>query len=328
MPQRDKIALVVAGGSIGMAFSEHQEGHAPGLNAEDIAHWLPEKTREELEVVDWSHQPSTHFSIRMTTDLVEVLKKLVVDGVRGIVVTCGTDVLDEMAYLTDLLWAYPQPVIFTGAMRSSDQIGSDAVVNLYQALLAVQAESVWGMGVLVCFQDQLFAASEVSEEIPHRRDPFASPGRGPVGEIRQDQVVVLRRPKRPTSFGNAVTPAREVELVTASLGGGERLLGALAQCTTLDGLVLAGFGLGNVPPSWLPHIKTILKNDVAVVITSRCSQGTVDSRHNFEGSARRLLEFGVLSGGEKRPPQARLRLAVALGAGLKGDDLRNYLLES
>ncbi len=328
MPQREKIALVIAGGSLGMIFSERQEGHAPGLSAEEITRWLPEEIRQDLIIVDWSHQPSTHFSIRMTTDLVEVLKKLVVDGVQGIVVTCGTDVLDEMAYLTDLLWAYPQPVIFTGAMRPSDLVGSDAMINLHQSLLAVRSESVWGTGVLACFQDQLFAASEVIEEIPHRRDPFAAPGRGPVGEIRYDHVVLLRRPQRPTSFGNAVTPAREVELVTATLGGGERLLSALAQCPSLEGLVLAGFGLGNVPPSWLPHIKTILKNDVAVVVTSRCPQGTVDTLYGFEGSARRLLEFGVLSGGERRPTQARLRLAVGLGAGLKGDELRNYLLET
>ncbi|QTX32806.1 asparaginase [Aminithiophilus ramosus] len=328
MPQRDKIALVAAGGSMGMIFSERQEGHAPGLSAEDIARWLPEEIRRDILVVDWSHQPSSHFSIRMTTDLVEVLKKLVVDGVQGIVVTCGTDVLEEMAYLTDLLWTYPQPVIFTGAMRPSDLVGSDAMINLHQSLLAVRCEAVWGLGVLACFQDQLFAASEITEEIPHRRDPFAAPGLGPVGEIRYDRIVLVRRPKRPTSFSSAVTPAREVELVTAALGGGERLIAALAQGAPLDGLVLAGFGLGNVPPAWLPHIKTLLKNNVPLVVTSRCPQGTVDTLYGFEGSARRLLEFGVFSGGSRRPVQARLRLSVGLGAGLQGDDLRKYLLET
>lgn len=328
MSQREKIALVSAGGSVGMLFSGKQEGHVPALSAEDIAQWLPEETRQEVLVVDWSHQPSSHFSIRMTTDLVDVLRKLVLDGVQGIIVTCGTDVLEEMAYLTDLLWTYPQPVIFTGAMRPSDLVGSDAMINLHQSLLAVRCEAIWGLGVLACFQDQLFAASEIREEIPHRRDPFAAPGLGPVAEIRYDSIVLLRRPKRPTSFGNAVTPAREVELITATLGGGERILSALAQSPALEGLVMAGFGLGNVPPAWLPHIKILLRNNVTLVVTSRCHQGTVDTLYGFEGSARRLLEFGVLSGGARRPLQARLRLAVGLGVGLEGEDLRKYLLET
>jgi L-asparaginase len=327
MPKRGKTALVIAGGSIGMVYNEKQDAHIPGLSAEEILGWVAPEMAEDIEVTDWSHQPSSHYTIRMTTDLVEVMKKLVQDGVQGVVVTCGTDVLEEMAYLTDLLWDYPQPVIFTGAIIPSDLTGSDARINLHQSLLAVSCESVWGMGVLVCFQDQIFAASEISQVVSHRRDPFRAPGRGPLGEICYDQVRIHRRPRRPRILSSTTAPAREVELVSASLGGGDRILSCLCESDTLDGVVLAGFGLGNVPPAWLPHLKTLSKKGIPVVITSRCQQGQVNDLFGFEGTARRLSEFGVLLGGKCNPLQARLRLAVGLGAGLDHKALQEYLLE-
>ncbi|HBG14714.1 MAG TPA: asparaginase, partial [Synergistaceae bacterium] len=110
MPHRDKIAFVGTGGTISMTFSSKQNGYVPTLSAQDLVEMLPADLKSDLQVIDWSHQPSSHYTIRMTTDLVELLRKLVKDGVSGIVVTCGTDSLEEMAYLTDLLWAYPQPV--------------------------------------------------------------------------------------------------------------------------------------------------------------------------------------------------------------------------
>ncbi len=327
MPKRGKTALVIAGGSIGMVYNEKHEAHTPGLSTEEILKWVPTEMADGLEITDWSHQPSSHYTIRMTTDLVEVMKKLVQDGIQGIVVTCGTDVLEEMAYLTDLLWDYPQPIIFTGAIVPSDITGSDARINLYQAFLTVSSEAVWGLGVLVCFQDQIFAASEITQAISHRRDPFRAPGRGSLGEICYDTIQIYRRPQRPRILNSSITPAREVELVHSCLGGGGRILSCLCESDTLEGIVLAGFGLGNVPPSWLPYLKTLQKKKIPVVVTSRCIQGQVNNLFGFEGTARKLAEFGILLGGKCRPLQARLRLAVGLGAGLENEELQKYLLE-
>lgn len=288
--------------------------------------WLPAELPCEIQPYEWTRQPSCHYTIGMTTDLVELLRKAVKDGVQGIVVTCGTDLLEEMAYLTDLLWAYPQPVIFTGAMIPSDRPGSDSGLNLVQAFQSASSDTTWGQGVMVCFQEQLFAASEVRKVHSTRRDAFESPGRGPVAEIVQGKVLLHRSPLRTATLGEYVTPAREIELVWAALGCGERLLSCLAKGPELDGLVLAGAGAGNVPPSWQPHIRTFLKAETPVVITSRCAQGRVGRMYGYEGSAKRLLEMGVLDGGGLRPTQARLKLAVGLGGGLKSKALQLYLL--
>ena len=326
MPDLPKIAFVVAGGTIGMLFSERHGGHVPSLGADEMLKWLPGSLPCELVPIDWARQPSCHYTIGMTTDLVELLRKTVKEGAQGIVVTCGTDLMEEMAYLTDLLWPYPQPVVFTGAVLPPDCPGSDSKLNLIQAFTAAASEKCWGQGVTVCFQDQLFAASEVRKVHSSRRDAFESPGRGPIAEIVQDKVLLYRTPFRSATLGEYVTPAREIELVWAALGCGERLLGCLSRGPDLDGLVLAGTGSGNVPPSWQPHIRSFLKREIPVVITSRCTQGRVGRLYGYEGSAKRLIEMGVLDGGGLRPTQARLKLAVGLGGGLKGKSLQLYLL--
>ncbi len=314
MPHRDKIAFVGTGGTISMTFSSKQNGYVPTLSAQDLVEMLPADLKSDLQVIDWSHQPSSHYTIRMTTDLVELLRKLVKDGVSGIVVTCGTDSLEEMAYLTDLLWAYPQPVVFTGAMRPPGLQGSDAMTNLSQAVKAASSECMWGMGVLACFQDQLFAASEVAKEVAHRRDAFSAPGRGPVADFVGGEIRIIRKPNRPPAIEGAIMPAKDVEIVWASLGGGDWILSCISKSKSLEGLVLAGFGVGNIPPSWIQYLKPLIKNDTAVVITTRCRRG------------RRLLEMGVMDGGGLRPEQARLRLAVGLGANFSREDLQLYLL--
>ena len=326
MPNLPRIAFVVTGGTIGMLYSERHGGHVPSLGAEEMLPWLPPSLPCEIVPYNWARQPSCHYTIGMTTDLIELLRKTVKDGAQGIVVTCGTDLMEEMAYLTDLLWPYPQPVVFTGAVLPSDCPGTDSGLNLAQAFIAASSDSAWGQGVTICFQDQLFAASEARKVHSFRRDAFEAPGRGPVAEIAQDKILFYRSPRRAATLGEYVTPAREIEMVWAALGCGERLLGCLAKGPDLDGLVLAGAGSGNVPPSWQPHIRSFLKREIPVVIASRCFQGRVGRMYGYEGSAKRLIEMGVLDGGDLRPTQARLKLAVGLGGGLKSKSLQLYLL--
>lgn len=328
MPKRGKIALVVAGGQMSLK-GEEETSRQSSKSGETMLSWLPKDLPFEIILVDWSHQPSSHYTMRMTTDLVQILNKLVVDGIDGIVVSSGTDTLEEMSYLADLMWTYPQPVIFTAATRPYEEIGSDAMLNLTQAVIAASSQKCWGLGVLVCMQDQLFAASEITESANHRRNAFLAPDRGPVGEVMGKNIDILRLHKRGKVLAGSFAPARNVELVTSSLGGGELVLKLLAETSEkdLDGLVVAGFGDGSVPPSWIPFLRKILRDNIPIVITSRCIKGRTRPSYTFEGSLDRLLELGAYDGGSLKPVQARLKLAVALGAGLKGNDLQKYLLD-
>jgi L-asparaginase len=327
MTQQGAFALVVAGGEMVIRAKESPQGAA--VPPEELLRLVPEDILPRIRTLDWSHQPGAHYSVRMTMDLVQILWKLVREGTNAIVVTCGADTIEEMAYLTDLLWAYPQPVIFTCATRPHDSRGSDGPLNLAQAFCAASSEKCWGLGVLLCAHDLLFSASEVCEVANQRRCAFAAPDRGPVGEIVERNLYMLRAAKRSKVLESVSTPARNVELIQATLGGGDIVLEgiALAKTKSLDGLLLSGFGNGDVPPSWLPHIRTVVREGIPVAVTSRCVGGRTRSCLSHEGSFSRLLEMGVLDAGGLTPLKARLKLAVGIGAGLQGKSLQDYLLD-
>ncbi len=327
MPTQN-ITLVIAGGELTMTGAGSTTQIKNEFDEQLIRSWLPPSVSESVTIVDWSHQPCSHYSVRLTADLVDLLSQRVVGGAHAVVVSCGTDAVEEMAYLADLLWVYPQPLIFATSHTPPDAPGSDAVTVLCEAIYAARARETWGQGALVCAGGRLFAASDIVENANYGRCGFDGTFRGAIASIVGENVFVWQAPKRSRVFDAPFTPARDVEVLYATLGGGERFLQLLAEDERrLDGLVVAGFGGGNVYPAWTPYLKTIARAGVPVVAVSRCPQGCVFSSESFEGSFSKLSEFGVMSGGFLTPEQARLKLAVGIGAGLKGDDLQNYLLD-
>ena len=118
---------------------------------------------DSVKLVDWSHQPGSHYSLHMTGDLVELLNQQVTGGAHAVVVFCGSDAAEEMAYLADLMWIYPQPLIFAVTRSTPGEPGSDALKVMSEALTAANARESWGQGVLLCANGRLYAASDVTE---------------------------------------------------------------------------------------------------------------------------------------------------------------------
>lgn len=323
------ITLVLAGGEIAMSVTD---GTIPSRTplAEEVSEDLPECFRERVKIIDWSHQPGSHYSVRMTADLIELLSQQVTAGASAVAVLCGADAIEEMAYLADLLWVYPQPLIFTATHMPKGPDSDDIRILLNETLLAASSRETWGQGVLVCADGELFAASDIVESADYGRKGFEGTFRGAIGSIIGQDVVLWQAPKRSKIFDAPFTPAKDVELLFASLGAGERFLQLLTEddeFESIDGLVIAGFGGGNVYPAWVPYLRTLCREDIPVVMVSRCTKGTVLSDVPFEGSFAKLHELGVMSGGFLTPLRARLKLAVGIGAGLKGEELQNYLLD-
>ena len=121
--------------------------------------------------------------------------------------------------------------------------------------------------------------------------------------------------------------ARNIPIITASFGDGDIILKSLLdkRFEELDGLIVSGFGDGDLPSTWVPMLKKILKSEIPIVLTSRYPFGCVQSNEDFEGSAAQMLDMGLISAGMLSPYQARIRLAVGMAAGLKGDDLAKYM---
>ena len=330
MTQRDKIALILAGGQI-IHKSVSDESEAAPLEEEELLSYFQDEIREKFYLVGWSYQPVSHYTLRMCSDLVQLAGAQVEAGAAGVVITCGTQAVTEAAYFSDLVWTYPQPLVITSSTYFAGTPGSETALHISQSILAAESEACWGQGALVCVQDQIYAASEISQLSSYGRFGHTSFSYGPIAAFpgHNDELVCFRAVRRGKIMNIDTTPARSVEILEASLGVGDILLGALLEgrLSELDGLVLSAFGDGDVPPSWVPLLRKILRAEVPVVLASRCPIGCVRPGIDFEGSARRLLEMGLISAGTLTPLQARIRLAVGLGAGLKDQELRAYMLD-
>lgn len=318
---RVKLAIVIAGG-----FSGDEENADP----EVLLQYLPEEMAKCCDFVDWSTQPSSHYSMSLTIEMADMIEKLVLEGgYSGVIVILGSGTMEEMAYLTDLLWPHEEPVIFANLMIQGRSGQEEGLVNLECSVRAALSADARGKGVMLCSSGELFAASEVVMFAP--ADPenaFQSVGKDSLGKVLNEKIIFLRSPIRPRFLARKPVCAAAVEAIWSTVGGGERIISAMAKNEDIEGLVLAGSGTGSVPPSWIPYIRNILRRRIPVVIVSRCFQGQVMETNYFEGSFSKLMEMGAISGGKLNPYQARIRMSLGIAAGLTEEGLRLYMLNN
>ena len=313
-----KLALVIAGN-----ISGDEESADPC----SLLNYLPEDIAGCCKLIEWSCQPSNHYSMRLTTEMGNMFETLISDGYTGIIVISGSGVMEEMAYLTNLLWQHSEPVIFANLMVQGRAGLKEGLMNLRCSVLAALSEEARDKGVLICSSGELFAASEaVMVDPTSPENIFQSPEKGSLGKMLNDEVRFLRTVRRPGFLARRPETPAVVELVYASLGGGERIISSLSSNKEIKGIVLAGFGTGNVPPSWVPHIMNILRKRIPVAVVSRCFQGHVAKTNYFEGCFMKLLEMGVMSGEKLNPYQARIKMALGIAAGLTEQGLSLYML--
>ena len=310
------IVLIFTGGTISMRTDTGVSGAVPALTGRDIVEMAPgiEKIAP-IEIDDFGHFPGPHMTPSRMWELRAVIAKhLARPEVQGVVVTHGTDTLEESAYLMARSLGHEKPIVFTGAMRTSTDLGWDGPANLGASVLVAASDIAKGHGSLVVLSDRIYSALDETKVHTHMVDAFESPGLGPLGVV-DDGEVIFRR-SNPLVDQPILMPERlaePVDIITAFSGADSRLLETSAA--TAKGIVLAALGRGNVPPAMLPGIRAALDANVPVVITSRAMRGRVGYTYGYEGGGRRLHEMGCLFAGSRRPQQARLDLMLALGAG-------------
>ncbi len=319
------IVLLFTGGTISMRHDATAGGAVPTLRGRDILALAPEIGElADLEIDDWGAHPGPH----MTMDRMWALRARIVDhlarpDVQGIVVTHGTDALEETAYLLARSIDSDKPVVVTGAMRTSSDLGWDGPANLGGAVRVAASEDARGLGVLVVMSDRIFAALDVTKSHTHALDAFDSPGLGHLGVI-DDGAVIFRRlmPAHPPILAPEKL-AEPVDIVYAFAGADSRLLDSSRE----DGLgvVIAAMGRGNVPPAMVPGIERWIAAGKPVVITSRAMRGRVGCTYGYQGGGRRLAELGAIFGGARRPLQARIDVMLSLGAGMSVSEIRELL---
>ncbi|TCC22068.1 asparaginase [Kribbella speibonae] len=309
------VALFTLGGTISMAGTHR-------LTGDDLTAAMPglHELGHPVEIQDIEKVPSANLTAAKLLEVVDAASKAVAAGAVGVVVTQGTDTLEESSFLADLVWPHPQPLVFTGAMRNPTLAGPDGPANLLAALRVACSPAARDLGALVVFKEEIHAARWVRKTHSTSTATFVSPNTGPIGHVVEDQVRVLTRPLRLDGVQGSAEPAEldniHVALYTVTLDDDGLLLQGLAD--THQGLVVAGYGVGHVPAALAPVLGELAAR-MPVVLTSRTGAGSiVRNTYNSPGSEIDLLQRGLIDGGFLDPYKARVLLRLLLAT---DDDL-------
>jgi L-asparaginase len=319
------IVLVFTGGTISMRHDPSAGGAIPTLRGREILDLAPGVERlAPIEIDEWGAYPGPHMTVERMWELRQrIAGHLARPRVQGVVVIHGTDSLEESAYLVARSVRSDKPIAFTGAMRTSSDLGWDGPGNLGAAVRVAAADSARGRGVMVVMSDRIYTALDVTKAHTHMLDAFDSPGLGPLGVIDDGEVIFRRVLPESVDVLSPEAPATPVDIVYAWAGADSRLLDASRRVGR--GIVIAGMGRGNVPPAMVDGIDRWIAEDKPVVITSRSFRGRVGCTYGYVGGGRKLAERGAIFAGARRPLQARIDLMLGLGAGLGIAELRAML---
>ena len=237
----------------------------------------------------------------------------------GVVITHGTDTMEESAYFLNLMINSDKPVILTGAMRNSDSLSSDGALNLYNAIAVATNENARKMGVMVVINDEIYSARDVSKTNTNLLNTFMSPNSGKIGVAHYGEVKFYAKSLRAHTYktpfcADKISPSlldkfARVEIIFAH----QDIDGAVVRDAIkrgAKGLVIATFGNGNVGSALQDELKFALENGVAIVLSSRTGSGVVSADENGIALANFILADNL------NPQKARILLLISLLHGL------------
>lgn len=323
-PPRARVTLLSLGGTIFMTQDETGLRAAPDADTgADLARTLIDAvavTHEEITNVGSSSLRPAHLRA-----VLERGREAVDGGAAGVVVTHGTDTLEESAFLLNRWWDREQPLVLTGAMRPANAPGADGPGNLRDAVRTAAAPSARGLGVLAVFDAMVHPADRVTKNSSRSIDAFASDPSGPVALVDEEDLRLLYRPLEPSARLEGTIPETlpRVPIVMAGIGEDLDLIDALAP-GSIDGLVVAGVGMGHVSAEAVPRVAGLVRAGIPVVVATRVATGGTSTRHyDYPGSEIDLIAKGAVMAGALPPQKARLLLQALLSAGVDQHRIRD-----
>jgi L-asparaginase len=316
-----RLSLIFTGGTISML--DTPDGAVPALRGDDLLEYVPQLADFcAPKVLDFGQLPGPHMTPARMLELRAAVQAELDAGADGVVVTHGTDTLEESAYLLELLHTDPRPVVFVGAMRTSSQLSWDGPINLYNGCRVAADERMRSRGVLVTMNSTVFAAGEVTKTYTDALDTFQSPDFGPVGAFDGDELRVYRSPPRRTLSRTQLETRVSLHVVGAGDDGT-----LIDHCVERGdrGVVIEALGRGNLPPAAAAAARRAVQAGVLVLLTSRCWGGRVAGAYGYEGGGARLLDAGLVFTPGLPGHKARILAMLALGAGMDAEELRRWL---
>lgn len=276
----------------------------------------------EVHSLDFLNLPSPHIKPKHMLALYQKIKQEAA-AYDGIVITHGTDTLEETAYFLDTMEIPQIPIVLTGAMRSSNELGSDGVYNYLSALRVASDDKAADKGVLVVMNDEIHAAKYVTKTHTTNVSTFQTPTHGPLGLIMKKEILYFKTAEPRVRFDLEHIQGL-VPIIPVYAGMTDELLDLL-PVGELDGLIIQAFGAGNVPKETATKLEFLIEQGLPIALVSRCFNGIAEPVYAYEGGGVCLQKSGVFFVKELNAQKARLKLLIAINAGLKGDELRLYM---
>lgn len=302
------VTVLATGGTI--ASTDTAEGPAPSQAGDELIEAVPELAEyADLAVEEVAQVPSFEMTFDVAFDLADRADRAAREA-DGVVVTHGTDTMEESAYLLDLVGEYDAPVVFTGAQRRDDELSADGPANLLAAVRTA-AHDRFEDGVYLAFDEEVHAARTVTKAHTSKLSAFESPETGPVASLDREAVRIHREPKSETPTIPVDGLSASVSVVHSGLGASADPLERALEAGS-DGIVLSATGLGNTTAELGDAIASVVDRGIPVVVASRCHAGTTGAVYATPGGGATLADHGAIFAGDLRPHKARLKLLVAL----------------
>lgn len=276
----------------------------------------------KVHALDFFNLPSPHIKPKHMLALYQKIKEAA-DHYDGFVITHGTDTLEETAYFLDTMEVPHKPIVLTGAMRSSNELGSDGVYNYLSALRVASDDKAADKGVLVVMNDEIHAAKYVTKTHTTNVSTFQTPTHGPLGLIMKHEILYFKTAEPRVRFDLDKIQGL-VPIIPVYAGMTEELLDLL-PVDQLDGLIIQAFGAGNVPKETAQKLNALIQEGLPIALVSRCFNGIAEPVYAYEGGGVCLQNVGVFFVKELNAQKARLKLLIAINAGLTGEELRAYM---
>ena len=301
-----KILILNTGGTISMS-EDHTTGKVSptennpiGIGGDIFSHMA------HIYMENLYNLPSPHITEYEMFGIKQRIIKAIDEGYEGVVVTHGTDTLEETAYYLELTLDVEIPVVITGAMRSSNEIGADGLANLRSSLVVAVSDESSDKGVLVVMNDEAHTATYVTKTHTTNVATFQTPTFGPIGLVSKNEVIYFQKLLKEEHYEvNSVS--KKVYLLKAYAGMGGELI---------DGLVIEALGAGNLPPKTVPTIKQLLDDNIPVVFVSRAFNGVTQDVYDYVGGGKRFCQDGVIFTTGLSGQKARIKLLVLLEANI------------
>lgn len=296
-----------------MMIDESTGGAVPYFSGKELLEKIPEvKLLAEPDCYDFGKYPGPHMTPELMFKLSNKIKDFLKDNkYKGIIVTHGTDTLEETAYLLDLTIKTEIPIVVIGSMKNSSEPDWDGPRNLTDAVNICLNPNSKNLGVLVCLNGEINAASEVTKTYTEEIDSFHSLDFGALGFVRNGRVIFNRLPRKLETI-NTDKIVTSVDMLTVYAGMDDKFFKFSAE-SGVKGMVVEALGVGNVPPAVFEGIRYVVEKNIPVVLVSRCPAGETDYIYSYPGAGKWLNEIGVIFTDFLNGQKARIKLMLALG---------------